>query len=35
LVRRPADEVEPIPDSMDDWLKARAAERGLDIEEVL
>jgi ferredoxin len=35
LVRRPADEVEPIPDSMFDWLSARAAERGLDMEEVL
>ncbi|HEY45187.1 MAG: hypothetical protein AMJ88_16450 [Anaerolineae bacterium SM23_ 63] len=35
LVRRPTDEVEPIPDSMDDWLRARAAERGLDMEEVL
>ena len=34
LVRRPADEIEPIPDSMDDWLNARAAERGLDLEEV-
>ena len=35
LVRRPVDEVEPIPASMDDWLSARAAERGLDMEEVL
>jgi ferredoxin len=34
LVRRPADEVEPIPDSVDDWLNARAAERGLNMEEV-
>jgi ferredoxin len=35
LVRRPADEIEPVPDSMDDWLSARAAERGLDMEEVM
>ncbi len=34
LVRRPADEVESIPASMDDWLNTRAAERGLDMEEV-
>jgi electron transport complex protein RnfB len=35
LVRRPAEEVEPIPASMDDWLNERAAERGLNLEEVL
>jgi hypothetical protein len=34
-VRRPAEEVEPIPASMDDWLNERATERGLNLEEVL
>jgi ferredoxin len=34
LVRRPVDEVEAIPASMDDWLNARAAARGLDMDEV-
>ena len=35
LVRRPEDEVLPVPETHDDWLRARATARGLDINEVL
>lgn len=35
LVRRPAEEAPPPPVTEDDWRTARAAQRGLDIREVL
>lgn len=35
LVRRPEDEVLPIPSNDHDWLRERAAARGLDISKVL
>jgi ferredoxin len=35
LVRRPAGEVKPIPASETDWMRQRAAARGLDLERVL
>ncbi len=35
LVRRPAEEVQPPPETNDDWLKARAAARGISIESIL
>ena len=35
LVRRPAEEIEPIPASIEDWMSERAAERGLNLEEIL
>jgi len=34
LVRRPDDEILPVPTTHEDWLKERAAIRGIDIEEV-
>ncbi len=35
LVRRPEDEVLPIPDTEADWMAERAAARGLDMKAVL
>jgi hypothetical protein len=35
LVRRPEEEILPVPNTEMDWNKARAASRGMDLEEVL
>jgi len=35
LVRRPAEEIKPIPVTEMDWMKERAISRGLDLERVL
>jgi Pyruvate/2-oxoacid:ferredoxin oxidoreductase delta subunit len=35
MIRRPEDEILPIPQTHDDWLVERAAARGLDLTEVL
>ena len=35
LVRRPENEVIPVPSSKVDWLQQRAAARHLNLEEVL
>ena len=35
LVRRPEQEVNPVPQSKSDWMQQRAAARGLDLEQVL
>ena len=35
LVRRPEDEVLPVPATHDDWLQERADARGIDLKEVL
>jgi hypothetical protein len=35
LVRRPVEEISPIPETEMDWMQARAAARGIDIRQVL
>jgi electron transport complex protein RnfB len=35
LVRRPADEIKPVPASMSDWNMQRATERGIDLSQLL
>jgi ferredoxin len=35
LVRRPDEDVRPVPASHDDWLKERAEARGIDLKKVL
>jgi electron transport complex protein RnfB len=35
LVRRPEEEIKPVPVSMSDWRKQRAAERGIDLNPLL
>ncbi len=35
LIRRPDDEVLPIPETHDDWLQERAVARGIDLNEIL
>ena len=35
LVRRPEEEILPVPDTEDDWRMERAKARGVDIEKVL
>jgi ferredoxin len=35
LMRRPEDEVLPVPETHDEWLTARAKARGIDLEDVL
>ncbi|MBU1660914.1 MAG: 4Fe-4S binding protein [Chloroflexi bacterium] len=35
LVRRPEDEILPVPETHNDWLAERAAARGLDLSEIL
>jgi len=35
LIRRPEDEVLPIPETHDDWLQERADARGIDLNKIL
>jgi ferredoxin len=35
LVRRPDKEIQPPPETGDDWLEARAAARGISMESIL
>jgi Na+-translocating ferredoxin:NAD+ oxidoreductase subunit B len=35
LVRRPPQEIPPVPETEMDWMQARAAARGIDIRQVL
>ncbi len=35
LVRRPEDEIPPIPKTHEDWLRERAVFRGIDLSEIL
>lgn len=35
LVRRPQEEIQPVPETDKDWMRSRAAARGLDISRVL
>jgi Fe-S-cluster-containing hydrogenase component 2 len=35
LVRRPEQEIQPVPGSKFEWMQQRAAARGLDLEHVL
>ena len=35
LIRRPEDEIMPVPITHDDWLQERAQARGIDLNEVL
>jgi electron transport complex protein RnfB len=35
LARRPQDEIQPVPETDMDWMQARAAARGIDINQVL
>lgn len=35
LVRRPEQEIQPVPGSKSEWMQQRAAARGLDLEQVL
>jgi len=35
LVRRPEDELRPVPPRESDWMSERAVARGLDLTEVL
>jgi Pyruvate/2-oxoacid:ferredoxin oxidoreductase delta subunit len=35
LIRRPDDEVLPIPETHDDWLQERADARGIDLNKIL
>jgi ferredoxin len=35
LIRRPDDEVLPIPETHDDWLRERSESRGIDLDEIL
>ena len=35
LVRRPVEEIQPVPETEMDWMQARAAARGIDIRQVL
>jgi len=35
LIRRPVDEIQPIPSTMTDWMKMRARERRLNLAEIL
>ncbi len=35
LVRRPEEEIKPVPTSMSDWGRQRAADRGIDLSSLL
>jgi len=35
LVRRPVEEIQPVPETEMDWMQARAAARGIDIRQIL